>query len=90
VFRAADGGPLNGSWVHHRFQSAANEAGLPVIRFHDLRHSAASLLGAMGVPLLVVSQILGHSSVKLTADTYSHVFAPALRDAAAAMEAVLG
>jgi len=44
----------------------------------------------MGVPLLVVSQILGHSSVKLTADTYSHVFAPALHDAAAAMEAALG
>jgi len=42
------------------------------------------------VPLLVVSQILGHSSVKLTADTYSHVFAPALRQAAAAMEAALG
>jgi integrase len=61
-----------------------------VIRFYDLRHSAASLLGAVGVPLLVVSQILGYSSVKITADTYSQVFAPALRDAAVAREAALG
>lgn len=60
-----------------------------MIRFHDLRHSCASVLGAMGVPAIVVSQMLGHSSVKLTLDTYSHVFAPAHRDAAAAMGAAL-
>ena len=65
-------------------------AGLPVIRFHDLRHSCASVLLAAGVPLKVVNEIFGHSSIKLTADTYGHVFEPALRAAADALEAALG
>ena len=53
---------------------------------HELRHSAASLLIAQGVPLKVVSELLGHSSITVTADIYAHVLAPAKDDAAAAME----
>jgi site-specific recombinase XerD len=49
------------------------EAQLPTIRFHDLRHSAASLLVAMGVPMKVIQEILGHSNFLLTADLYSHL-----------------
>jgi integrase len=57
---------------------------------HELRHSAASLLLAEGVPIKVVSEILGHSSITITADVYSHVMAPARAEAAAAMNRALG
>jgi integrase len=43
------------------------------MRFHDLRHSTATLLLSMGVPMKVVQELLGHSSMKITADIYSHV-----------------
>ncbi len=89
VFRAIDGRPLNGTWVHHRFQAATKTAGLPKLRFHDLRHSCASVLGALGVPARVVMELLGHSSINLTMNTYSHVFEKAQREAATAMDAAL-
>ena len=47
--------------------------GLPHMRFHDLRHSAATLLLSMGVPMKVVQELLGHSNISITMDTYSHV-----------------
>jgi site-specific recombinase XerD len=50
------------------------EAGLPPIRLHDLRHGAASLMLAAGVDLKVVQETLGHSSVVLTANTYTSVY----------------
>jgi integrase len=90
VFRASDGGPLNGSWVHHRFQASAKDAGLPVIRFHDLRHSCVSVLGEEGVDVAVVSKMIGHSTVTLTLNTYRHVFEKTERAAADALEAALG
>jgi integrase len=49
---------------------------------HELRHSAASLLAAQGVPLKDVSELLGHSSVRITADVYQHLFEPARREVA--------
>ena len=48
-------------------------AGLPRIRFHDLRHSAATILLSMGVHPKVVQELLGHSSISMTIDTYSHI-----------------
>jgi integrase len=48
-------------------------AGLPEIRFHDLRHNAASLMINHGVPIIVVSRRLGHSRASITLDTYSHL-----------------
>jgi integrase len=89
VFRTDTGRPLNGTWVNHRFQAATKAAGLPKLRYHDLRHSCASLLGALGVPPRVVMELLGHSSINLTLNTYSHVFATAQREAAVAMDAAL-
>ena len=65
----------------------AKEAGLPPIRLHDLRHTAASLALQAGVPMKVVSEQLGHSSLGITADTYTSVL-PAVAQAAA--EAVAG
>ena len=76
---------LSPEQVSRRFKLLARQAGLPVIRFHDLRHTSASLALAAGVPMKVVSERLGHSSTGITADLYTHV-APALaRDAADAI-----
>jgi integrase len=65
-------------------------AGLPATtRFHDLRHSCATLLIAEGVPLKIVSAILGHSGIQITADIYGHVLPESTRAAAAKTEQLL-
>ena len=89
VFTDAIGQPLQPSAVSHAFHTAAQRLGLPV-RLHDLRHTAASLMLGAGVPLKVVSEALGHSSIAITADTYSHVTPELRREAADAMDRVLG
>ena len=68
--------------MRRSFFPALVRAGLPRIRFHDLRHTAATLLLAGGVHAKVVSELLGHSSVAITLDVYSHV-TPNLQAAAA-------
>jgi integrase len=60
------------------------------IRFHDLRHTCASLLLAQGVSPRVVMDVLGHSQLAITTDLYSHVMPTALREAADAMDRALG
>lgn len=62
--------PRNVVRVLHALLAAAN---LPRVRFHDLRHSAASLLLAEGVPLAEVSMLLGHSELRVTMDFYAHL-----------------
>jgi integrase len=64
-------------------------AKLPRVRFHDLRHSAASLLIAEGVELVEVSMLLGHSELRVTADLYSHLQRQTAAKAARRMDAVL-
>ena len=72
------------------FKPLLKKAGLPDIRFHDLRHTCATLLLTKGVHPKIVSEMLGHSSVSITLDVYSHVI-PGLGNAAAlAIEDVLG
>jgi integrase len=89
VFSTVEGRPLDASYVTHHFQSLLAKAGLRRQRFHDLRHACARLLLAQGVPARVVMDVLGHSQVSLTLNTYSHVV-PSLRtDAAERMDAVL-
>jgi integrase len=61
------------------------KAGVPRIRFHDLRHTAATLLIAQGVPIGVVSQMLGHTSAAFTQSVYVHVLPGMGRDAASVM-----
>jgi len=73
------------------FKRILEKAGLPAtIRFHDLRHSAASLLLAQGVQLRAIMELLGHSSIALTANTYSHILPSVMADMATKMDAVLG
>ena len=73
VFTDLEGGYFNPRYLEKLFPKVLAEAGLPPMRFHDLRHSAATLLLEMGVSMKVVQEILGHSSYTITADTYTHV-----------------
>jgi integrase len=72
--------------VSRHFRPMLKKVGLPTIRFHDLRHTAATLLLKEGVPVTVVSKMLGHRSAKMTLDTYSHVLPDSLDEASNAME----
>jgi integrase len=90
VFTDAAGRPLLGAHVTERcLKPLLRRAGLPVVRFHDLRHTSATLLLSEGVHPKIVSEMLGHSSIELTLDTYSHVL-PDMQDrVAAAMDDIL-
>lgn len=81
VFTGLQGNYLNPRYVPKMLDKILVEAGLPHIRFHDLRHSAATLLLSMGVHIKVVQEILGHSNISMTADTYSHVL-PSMQEEA--------
>jgi integrase len=89
VFTTPVGTPLDSRNVTRRFQATLERAGLPRLRFHDLRHTAASLMLAQGVSARAVMETLGHSQIGLTMDTYSHVLPSLRRDAADRMEAIL-
>jgi len=82
VFGKVDGAPMDPGTLTHNFARIARRAGLPGTRFHDLRHTFASLMLLAGVHPKIVSEMLGHSSVAFTLDTYSHVV-PGLQKAAA-------
>jgi len=83
VFAAENGEPMSDKNLFRRhFKPLLKEAGLPGIRLYDLRHSCATLLLAAGENPKVVSERLGHASITLTLDTYSHVL-PDMQEAAA-------
>ena len=90
VFGGPFGGPVDPSWQRTVFKVVLERIGLPVIRFHDLRHTAATLLLTQGVHPKVVSEMLGHATITLTLDTYSHLVPVLHAQAAAAMDARLG
>lgn len=90
VFPSQIGSPLDGPSVTHALQRQLEAAGLPKVRFHDLRHTCATMLLEQSVPARVVMDQLGHSQISLTLNTYSHVL-PAMRDDAAnALDRALG
>lgn len=89
VFTTTIGTPLDGSTVTHRFQAVLKGAGLRRIRFHDLRHTCATLLLAQGVHPRVVMEILGHSQLAVTLNLYSHVLPAMQKEPAARIDAVL-
>jgi integrase len=86
VFCDASGGPLDAQQVVRRhFRPLLRRAELPQIKFHALRHSAATLLLGLGVHPVIVQEMLGHSAVSVTMDIYSHATPILQRDAAAAL-----
>ncbi len=90
VFCSRTGAPMGSSWLNVVFKRELTKAGLPRIRIHDLRHTAATLLLTRGVHPKVVQDMLGHSTVTLTLDTYSHVTPTLHKEAADHMDALLG
>jgi integrase len=88
VFCNQVGGQLGHATVERAFKRIVSNVGLPVIRFHDLRHTAASLLLARGVPVTEVARMLGHSSPHITYKLYAHAIPEGQRQAVAAMEAI--
>lgn len=82
VFSHFDGSPLLPNSVTHAWIKLVRRCGLPGVRFHDARHTHASLLLKQGVHPKIVQERLGHSSIQTTLDTYSHI-APGLQQAAA-------
>ena len=89
VFTGETGRPLVAGAVTHTFQRLLEQRGLPRMRFHDLRHSCATLLLSEGVHPSVVMDLLGHSTIRLTLDTYSHVLPTMQAEAVARLERVL-
>ena len=73
MFTYADGRPIRPEYLTHRFNALVKEFDLPPIRLHDLRHGAATLALASHTDLKVIQQMLGHSSIVTTADTYTSV-----------------
>lgn len=86
VFPSTVGTPLEPRNVTRHFKALLERAGLPNVRFHDLRHSCATLLVAQGVHPRLVMEVLGHSQIHLTMNTYAHVLPEAQREALALMD----
>ena len=89
IFTTPSGRPIDSDKLAKQFKSILEQAGLPLIRLYDLRHTGATLALAAGVPPKVVSEQLGHASAAFTLDIYSHVLPHMQEEAAAKVEAVL-
>ncbi|MBM4463427.1 MAG: site-specific integrase [Chloroflexi bacterium] len=89
VFTSTAFQPMNPGNLSRTFSTLAKEAGLPGVRFHDLRHTFASLSLLQGVHPKIISEALGHSSVAFTMDVYSHIIAGMQDDAMARLNEVL-
>jgi integrase len=83
------GTPLEPRNVARAFAVMLSTAELPAIRFHDLRHTAATLLLAQGVDPRTIMETLGHSQISLTLNAYAHVLPALQADAAAKLDAIL-
>ena len=90
VFTSTVGTVIEPRNLSRLFDELISQAGVRRIRFHDLRHTCASMLLAQGVPARVVMDVLGHSQLAITTDLYSHVMPTALREAARAVDRALG
>jgi integrase len=90
VFPNEVGKPIAaGNLLKRSFEPLLKKAGLPRIRFHDLRHTSATLLLGQGVHPKIVSEMLGHTRISTTLDLYSHVTPTMQREAAAAFDVIL-
>jgi integrase len=90
VFPTIDGRPRSSRrYVTDALKKALEKAGLPDIRFHDLRHTCATLLLTDGIHPKIVQEMLGHSTISITLDTYSHVLPNMQKEAVKAMEGLV-
>ena len=89
VFARVDGSPLSVTTTWKRWRRLLAAAKVRPVRFHDARHTAATLLLSRGVHPKVVSEMLGHSTVAITLDVYSHVTPAMHREAARVMDEIL-
>lgn len=83
------GTPINPSNLRRAFERLIKEANVPRIRFHDLRHTHATLLLANGINPKVISERLGHSNVKITLETYSHVLPSMQEEVVAKLDKIM-
>ena len=90
VFPSPNGGPISPDSVNNMLKRVLERAGIPKIRFHDLRHTFATIALQNGVDIKTVSGILGHFSAGFTLDTYAHVTTAAQKEAAQTMGNILG
>jgi integrase len=86
VFTTARGTPLEPQNVYRHFKALCAAAGVRAVRFHDLRHSCASLLFELGVPLRVIMEILGHTQITTTSEIYTHILPTQYREVAVALD----
>ncbi len=90
IFKTRCGRPMNSDYLAREFKRLLSEAGLPRMRLYDLRHTAATLALAAGVPAKVVSEQLGHASSAFTLDVYAHVLPHMQSEAAIRVATLLG
>lgn len=86
IFTSSVGTPGDPSNMRKDFNKTLEKAGINKIRFHDLRHTAASLLLNNNIPVIVVSRMLGHSKASVTLDVYGHLYSEMQEGAADIMD----
>ena len=89
VFTSPEGKPIDPCVLTHAFRRMAQKVGLQSVRFHDLRHTFASLMLLRGAKPKVISEALGHSSVAFTMDVYSHIISGMQEDMMALLDEVI-
>ena len=89
VFPSPNGGPISPDSVNNMLKRVLARAGIPKVRFHDLRHTFATIALQSGVDIKTVSSMLGHFSAGFTLDTYAHVTTSAQKEAAETMGNIL-
>ena len=89
IFISEQGQPLRDKQLYKSFKGLIKIAGLPEIRFHDLRHTAASLMLNYGIPVIIVSKRLGHARASITMDVYGHLIPSKQEEAAILMDRLM-
>lgn len=89
VFTSTIGTPIDQRNLLKQYAKMVQIASLRKIRFHDLRHTCASLLLAQGVSFKAIQEILGHSDIRVTMNLYTHLYPEAKREVADKMDAIL-